>query len=63
MIIISDVLLASVWLYMCHESDTILSTACTASVQSHSRYFICEKPEAEGDRAVHLVDGRAGVCD
>ena len=45
MIIISDVLLASVWLYMCHESDTILSTECMASVQSHSRYFICEKTE------------------
>ena len=32
-------LLASVWLCMCHESDTVLSIACTASVESSQQVF------------------------
>lgn len=39
MIIISDMLLASIWLYTCHESDTVLSTACTAFVESSQQVF------------------------
>ena len=48
MIIISNMLLASILLYMCHGSDTVLGTACIVfclifAATLISRYFIHKK--------------------